>query len=79
MDIQEFIDFINSRSGMQLKPEHADIDLANLDEWDSLTFVYMIMAFESEKNIDMDIEKILQCTNLRDLCKVVNNEVEKNS
>lgn len=78
MEPNEFIDFINQKTGMELKYEHIECDLVQLEEWDSLTFVYTIIELEFKNNIQLDVEKILSCGTLCEILKVVNNEKQKN-
>lgn len=78
MKPNEFIDFINQKTGMMLKPEHMERDLIQLEEWDSLTFVYTIIELEFKNNIQLDVEKILSCGKLCEILKVVNDAKQKN-
>ncbi|WP_148242953.1 acyl carrier protein [Enterobacter asburiae] len=78
MDSNEFIDFLNQKTGMNLKYDQVDTDLTQIAEWDSLTFVYTIMELEFRNNITINVEKILKCNTLRRILKVVNDEVQKN-
>ncbi|AUH01199.1 phosphopantetheine-binding protein [Pectobacteriaceae bacterium CE70] len=75
MNLDEFISFINVKTGMSLLKEHVDIDLTNLSEWDSLTFVYMLMEIEKKNKLTLNVERILQCTTLHDIYQVVSDEV----
>lgn len=79
MQPYEFINFINEKTGMNLNIEDINKDITEIDEWDSLTFVYMIIEFENKNNIKIDIEKILSCTNLNKILEVINHEVGENN
>ncbi|WJW96708.1 acyl carrier protein [Enterobacter pseudoroggenkampii] len=78
MEPNEFIDFLNQKTGMNLKHDQVDTDLTQIAEWDSLTFVYTIMELEFRNSITLNVEKILKCNNLRKILKVVNDEIQKN-
>ncbi|WP_253940910.1 acyl carrier protein [Dickeya dadantii] len=75
MKLDDFICFINTKTGMALAAEQAQEDLTNLPEWDSLTFVYLLMEIEKQQNVKIDVEKVLQCTTLNDIYRVVSHEV----
>lgn len=79
MQPYDFINFINEKTGMNLNIEDINKDITEIDEWDSLTFVYMIIEFENKNNIKIDIEKILSCTNLNKILEVINHEVGENN
>ncbi|OAT24251.1 hypothetical protein [Proteus myxofaciens] len=79
MQPYEFINFINEKTGMNLNIEDINKDITEIDEWDSLTFIYMIIEFENKNNIKIDIEKILSCTNLNKILEVINHEVGENN
>ena len=78
MEPNEFIDFLNQKTGMNLKHDQVDTDLTQIVEWDSLTFVYTIMELEFRNSITLNVEKILKCNTLRKILKVVNDEIQKN-
>lgn len=78
MEPNEFIDFLNQKTGMNLKHDQVDTDLTQIAEWDSLTFVYTIMELEFRNRITLNVEKILKCNTLRKILKVVNDEIQKN-
>ncbi|MCK6903757.1 acyl carrier protein [Enterobacter sp. SES19] len=78
MEPNEFIDFLNQKTGMNLKHDQVDTDLTQIAEWDSLTFVYTIMELEFRNSITLNVEKILKCNTLRKILKVVNDEIQKN-
>ncbi|WP_395303665.1 acyl carrier protein [Enterobacter sp. ECC-019] len=78
MEPNEFIDFLNQKTGMNLKYDQVDTDLTQIAEWDSLTFVYTIMELEFRNSITINVEKILKCNTLRRILKVVNDEIQKN-
>ncbi|WP_236616725.1 phosphopantetheine-binding protein [Dickeya dadantii] len=75
MKLDDFIGFINTKTGMALAAEQAQEDLTNLPEWDSLTFVYLLMEIEKQQDVKIDVEKVLQCTTLNDIYRVVSHEV----
>nr|CCP37723.1 Acyl-carrier protein [Pantoea agglomerans] len=75
MKLDDFIGLINTKTGMALATEEAQTDLTDLPEWDSLTFVYLLMEIEKQQNIKIDVEKVLQCTTLNDIYKVVSHEI----
>lgn len=78
MEQSEFIEFINKKSGMNLKLADAEKDLTSVEEWDSLTFVYMIIEFEHRYGITLNVEQLLSCLTLNDIMEVINNEIRKN-
>ncbi|WP_407321316.1 acyl carrier protein [Dickeya ananatis] len=75
MKLDDFISLINTKTGMALAIEQAQEDLTTLPEWDSLTFVYLLMEIEKQQNVKIDVEQVLQCTTLNDIYKVVSHEV----
>ncbi|WPD76360.1 acyl carrier protein [Dickeya fangzhongdai] len=75
MKLDDFIGFINTKTGMTLATEQAQEDLTSLPEWDSLTFVYLLMEIEKQQSVKIDVEKVLQCTTLNDIYRVVSHEV----
>ncbi|PQQ39272.1 phosphopantetheine-binding protein [Photorhabdus laumondii] len=79
MKSDDFLTFLKDKTGMQFESSDLDCNLSNLDSWDSLTFVYMIIKLENEKNIKFEIEKLLECRNLREILEVMNNEINKNT
>ncbi len=43
MKSDDFLTFLKDKTGMQFESSDLDCNLSNLDSWDSLTFVYMII------------------------------------
>lgn len=78
MNINDFIELINSKTGMSLDPRDADKDLSHIDDWDSLNFVYMIVELEKAGSIKLDVEDILACRSLRTIHEKMNDEIIKN-
>ena len=76
MEPCDFIDFINQKSGLTLSPADIDRDLSELEEWDSLIFVYMLIEIENKNQTKINIEKILSCRNLREIMGVIENEIK---
>ncbi|WP_350304970.1 phosphopantetheine-binding protein [Photorhabdus viridis] len=78
MKSDDFLLFIKDKTGMQFNSSDLDCDLSSLDEWDSLTFMYMIITLENEIKIKFEVDKLLACRNLREIFEVMNNEISKN-
>jgi acyl carrier protein len=77
METNEFLDFINKKTGMELTLADMSRDLSEVDGWDSLSFVYMIIEFEHSNNINLNIEKLLACHTLQNIREVINHEIRK--
>lgn len=71
MKINEFLELINQKTGMDFKSDQIEVDLANLENWDSLLFVYMVLEMEKEKNIHLPVEKLTSCNNLKELFEIM--------
>lgn len=72
----DFIKFINDKTGMDLHVEDMDKELVNIDGWDSLAFVYMILAMEKEQQKKLDIQKFLTAVKLQDIYIMVRKNIK---
>lgn len=74
---EEFINLIKEKAGIDIQLKDMNEDLVNIENWDSLAFVYMILALEKEKKSVFDVQKFLTAKKLYDVYEMMNHEVNQ--
>lgn len=78
MDSKQFLKFIEDKVGITLQESDLERDISTLEGWDSLAFVYVVIGLEKERNTRLNIEKLLECRNMREIMEMMNHEVNEN-
>ena len=73
---QEFLDLIADALEVELSGLSFDTILHELDEWDSIGQLSFIGLVDDNFSIDIDVEKLTECTSISQLFDYVNTSAK---
>jgi acyl carrier protein len=68
--IDDFLVLVRDELGLTVGPEHADLPLDQVPEWDSMHLLALLTALERETGRSISLPDVLEAKSLREIHEV---------